>query len=89
MTHKIEFSQEAASDVDELFYVDKKLLARVLKKIESLADNPREGKALLGNHNGEFSLRVGAYRIIYALDTYGHVIFTPTPMYNAFGIRVS
>jgi mRNA interferase RelE/StbE len=78
MTHKIEFSQEAASDIDELFYVDKKLLARVLKKIESLADNPREGKALVGNHKGEFSLRVGAYRIIYELDPYGQVIFILT-----------
>jgi mRNA interferase RelE/StbE len=78
MTHKIEFSQEAASDIDELFYADKKLLARVLKKIESLADNPREGKALVGNHKGEFSLRVGAYRIIYELDPYGHVIFILT-----------
>jgi mRNA interferase RelE/StbE len=78
MKYKIEFSQEAASDVDELFYADKKLLARVLKKIESLADNPHEGKALTGNHKGEFSLRVGAYRIVYENDTSGHVIFILT-----------
>ena len=75
MKYKIELSQEAASDVDELFYADKQLLVRVLKKIESLADNSREGKALTGNHKGEFSLRVGAYRIVYELDTSGHVIF--------------
>jgi len=78
MKHIIEFSQEAASDVDKLFYADKKLFARVLKKIESLTDNPREGKALTGNHKGEFSLRVGAYRIVYELDTSGHVIFILT-----------
>jgi mRNA interferase RelE/StbE len=71
----MEFSQEAASDVDEIFYADKKLLTRILKKIESLADNPREGKALTGNHKGEFSLRIGAYRIVYDLDTCSHVIF--------------
>jgi mRNA interferase RelE/StbE len=78
MKYKIELSQEAASDVDEIFFADKKLLTRILKKIESLADNPREGKALTANHKGEFSLRVGAYRIVYELDTYGHVIFILT-----------
>ncbi|PKN52372.1 MAG: type II toxin-antitoxin system mRNA interferase toxin, RelE/StbE family [Deltaproteobacteria bacterium HGW-Deltaproteobacteria-13] len=78
MKHIIEFSQEAASDVDKLFYADKKLFARVLKKIESLTDNPHEGKALTGNHKGEFSLRIGAYRIVYELDTSGRVIFILT-----------
>ncbi|GAB6268379.1 MAG: type II toxin-antitoxin system RelE/ParE family toxin [Smithella sp.] len=78
MKYNIELAQEAVADVDELFYADKKLLARILKKIESLADNPREGKALTGNHKGEFSLRVGAYRIVYELNTSGHIIFILT-----------
>jgi mRNA interferase RelE/StbE len=78
MKYKIEFSQEAASDVDEIFYADKKLFARILNKIESLADNAREGKALTGNHKGEFSLRIGAYRIIYKLDISSHIIFILT-----------
>jgi mRNA interferase RelE/StbE len=78
MKYKIELSQEAVSDVDKLFYADKKLFARVLKKIESLADNTREGKALTGNHKGEFSLRVGTYRIVYELDMSGNIIFILT-----------
>ncbi|MFZ2396086.1 MAG: type II toxin-antitoxin system RelE/ParE family toxin [Smithella sp.] len=78
MKYNIELAQEAVADVDELFYADKKLLARILKKIESLADNPREGKALTGNHKGKFSLRVGAYRIVYELNTSGHIIFILT-----------
>jgi mRNA interferase RelE/StbE len=78
MKYKIEFSSEAASDVDELFYADKKLFGRILKKIESLADSPHEGKALVGNHKGEFSLRVGNYRIVYEPDTSGHIIFILT-----------
>jgi len=53
-------------------------LPGILKKIESLAFNPREGKALTGNHKGEFSLRVGAYRIVYELNTSGHIIFILT-----------
>jgi mRNA interferase RelE/StbE len=78
MKYKIEFSQEAATDVDKLFYADGKLFARILKKIESLTDNPREGKSLAGNHKGEFSLRVGVYRIVYDLDTSDHIIFILT-----------
>ncbi|KUG23957.1 hypothetical protein ASZ90_006255 [hydrocarbon metagenome] len=78
MKYNIELAQEAAADVDELFYADKKLLARILKKIESLAENPRGGKTLTGNHKGEFSLRVGAYRIVYELNTSGHIIFILT-----------
>ena len=78
MKYKIELSQEAVSDVDKLFYADKKLFTRVLKKIESLADNAREGKALTGNHKGEFSLRVGTYRIVYELDMSGNIIFILT-----------
>jgi mRNA interferase RelE/StbE len=78
MKYKIELSQEAVSDVDKLFYADKKLFTRVLKKIESLADNAREGKALTGNHKGEFSLRVGTYRIVYELNMSGNIIFILT-----------
>lgn len=36
-----------------------------LRKIYS---NPLVGKKLLGDLEGEFSLRVGAYRIIYFID---------------------
>jgi mRNA interferase RelE/StbE len=78
MKFKVEFSVEAASDLDKLFYADKKLFKRVFNKIESLADNPREGKPLVGNHKGEFSLRLSSYRIVYEFDTTSHTIFILT-----------
>jgi mRNA interferase RelE/StbE len=67
MNYSIEFSKEAASDIDLLHRTDRRLLVRIIKKIESLTENPRAGKPLVGNHKGEFSLRVGDYRIVYEL----------------------
>jgi mRNA interferase RelE/StbE len=67
MSYSIEFSQEALSDIDFLNRADRRLLVRIINKIESLRDNPRMGKSLVGNHKGEFSLRVGDYRIVYEL----------------------
>ena len=67
MNYAIEFSQEAVSDIDFLNKADRRLFMRIINKIESLQENPRAGKPLVGNHQGEFSLRVGDYRIVYEL----------------------
>ena len=75
MKYQIEFSAQAESDTDKLSYSDKKLLTRIINKIESLVDEPRAGKPLVGNHKGEFSLRVSTYRIVYRLATTEHKIF--------------
>ncbi len=72
MSHSIEFSQEAASDIDLLSRADGRLLVRIINKIEFLQENPKAGKPLVGNHKGEFSLRVGDYRIVY--DLAAHII---------------
>jgi mRNA interferase RelE/StbE len=76
MSYSIEFSQEAASDIDFLSQADRRLLVRIINKIESLQENPKTGKPLVGNHKGEYSLRVGDYRIIYELAA--HTIFILT-----------
>lgn len=76
MSYSIEFSREAASDIDNLYRADKRLLVRIINKIESLQENPRAGKPLVGNHKGEFSLRVGDYRIVYELAAHTISILT-------------
>lgn len=76
MSYSIEFSREAASDIDHLYRADKRLLGRIINKIESLQENPRAGKPLVGNHRGEFSLRVGNYRIVYELAAHTISILT-------------
>jgi len=42
--YNIELAQEAVSDVNELFYADKKLLARILKKLNLLPSIPVKEK---------------------------------------------
>jgi len=68
MSYAISFAGEAESDIDYLHRSDKKLFQRILNKIESLQNIPLAGKPLVGNHAGEYSLRVGNYRIIYEPD---------------------
>ena len=74
MSYSICFSKEADSDIDRLYHSDKKLFARIMNKIESLENHPKEGKPLLGNHAGEFSITVGNYRIVYEPEHARNVI---------------
>jgi mRNA interferase RelE/StbE len=78
MTCSILFSREAAHDIDSVYRSDRKLFARIMKKVEFLESHPEEGKPLAGNHRGEFSLRVGNYRIVYQPDYAKHIIYVLT-----------
>jgi len=76
--YSIELSKEAADDIDTLYRSDRKLFSRIIKKIESLEVSPYEGKPLVGNHKGEFSLRVRNYRIVYEIDLMNHILYILT-----------
>lgn len=78
MKYSIELSKEAESDLMFLNKVNRKLFGRILAKIETLYENPRQGKALVGNHKGEFSIRVSDYRIVYELDRVKHIVYILT-----------
>jgi mRNA interferase RelE/StbE len=78
MHYTIELSKEASDDIDALYRSDRRLFDRIIRKVESLEDSPYEGKPLVGNHKGEFSLRLGDYRIIYEINTSGHIIYILT-----------
>ena len=78
MPYSIELSKEAADDVDALYRSDRRLFNRIMKKTGSLEEHPYEGKPLVGNHKGEFSLRVGNYRIVYEMDTSNHILYVLT-----------
>lgn len=78
MKFHIEFSREAVKDLDGLYNADRKLFLRVFKKIESLEDSPQEGKPLVGNHKGEYSLRIGSYRVVYMIVETDCIIYVLT-----------
>ena len=48
---------------------------RVMDTLEhELSKDPKAGKPLKGNYNGLYSLRVGDYRVIYAIITDGVLV---------------
>ena len=65
--YKIEFSNSAAKELEKVYYADKKLYARLSAAVESLRMDPFQGKRLKGRLTGDYSLRVGDYRIVYAV----------------------
>jgi mRNA interferase RelE/StbE len=78
MIYKIKLAKESESDLEYLHKADRKLFEKILAKIEFLSENPEEGKPLVGNHKGEYSFRVGNYRIVYELDTAKHIVYVLT-----------
>lgn len=65
--HRIEFSNLAAKELENVYKIDNKLYFRFIAAIEYLKTNPYQGKRLKGRLAGDFSLRVGDYRIIYTV----------------------
>lgn len=65
--YKIEFSHLAARELEKVFRADKKLYARFITVIETLSIDPFQGKRLKGKLSGDYSLRVGDYRVIYTI----------------------
>jgi len=59
----------------DLKRIDPKKIKRVLREITIvLGGNPRSGEALHGEFEGLYKLRVGDYRVIYALIEEGVLI---------------
>jgi mRNA interferase RelE/StbE len=65
--YKIEFARIAAKELEKIYRTDKKLYFHLIAAIEALKDNPYQGKSLKGKFLGDFSLRVGDYRVIYTV----------------------
>jgi mRNA interferase RelE/StbE len=52
----------------DLEKIDQKNIERILREIRgALGNNPRSGEALHGEFAGLYKLRIGDYRVIYAL----------------------
>ena len=73
--HKIEFSELAGRELERIYRSDRKLYSRLITVTESLKDDPYQGKRLKGRLKGDFSLRVGDYRIIYTARKDNRVIY--------------
>ena len=65
MRYSVEFSKKSRRDLKKLApNISLAITGWVRKNLEG-CENPRQfGKALVGNHSGEWSYRVGDYRLI-------------------------
>ncbi|HEV2137822.1 MAG TPA: type II toxin-antitoxin system RelE/ParE family toxin [Nitrososphaerales archaeon] len=65
MTSRVFYKSSVARDLKKIAPMDKR---RILQQIEEvLGSDPRRGEALRGEFGGLFKLRVGEYRVVYAL----------------------
>jgi len=53
--------------------VPKNIQSRVEKALEVISRDPFAGKKLMGDLEGEYSYRIGRYRIIYFMDEKGNI----------------
>ncbi len=73
--HRIEFSNLAANELEKIYKIDKRLYSRLITAVETLKANPYQGKSLKGRYLGDYSLRVGDYRIIYTVHKNTLVVY--------------
>ena len=65
--YRVEFSKIAAKELGRIYKLDNKIYFRIIAVIESLCKKPFQGKKLKGKLKGDYSVRVGHYRIIYTV----------------------
>ncbi len=66
------FARSARRELERL---DVTLIARVLPKIEALADEPRPSECRkLRGPTGRWRIRMGAYRVIYEIDDTARIV---------------
>ena len=65
--YSIELSNFVSKELEKIYKVDQKLYFRFISTIETLKLNPYQGKRLRGEFAGDYSLRVGDYRIVYTV----------------------
>lgn len=63
--YRVELASSAAQELEKIHQFDQKLYGRLIMVIESLRNNPYQGKKLKGRMKGDYSVRVGDYRIVY------------------------
>ena len=65
MVYKIEYKSSVRRD---LKLIDKKIVGNILSKIsETLSTSTKSGESLHGEFTGLYKLRLGEYRVIYAI----------------------
>ena len=68
-SYRLIYSERAKKDVKKLDPYTKQMIKSWIEKRLLHSENPRaHGKALTGNHKGEWRYRIGDYRLICAIE---------------------
>ena len=65
--HKVELTRTAEEAYRWLYRRDRRFFERITVALWALADDPALGKRLKGVFEGDWSCRIGSYRIIYTI----------------------
>lgn len=66
--YKIALTRAAEKEYLYLYRSSRPIFERVRKALNSIAEDPHQGKALKLDLKGKWSYRVGVYRIIYSIE---------------------
>lgn len=66
--YKLDFSAKVLDFYNKLHFHDRSNFLRIDAALDSLKINPFKGKPLKLSLKGNYSLRVGMYRIIYSIN---------------------
>lgn len=72
----VELTKHAVKDLDGLKRSQPLVLEKIVAKIQSLSEDPKAGKQLVGPLKGIWSLRVGDYRILFRRTKNAVVVLT-------------
>ena len=72
--YSLELSNNASKELEHIYRGDHKQYSRLIESLESLRSEPFQGKRLKGQFQGDYSLRVGSYRIVYSVYRHKLVI---------------
>ena len=66
--YKLDFTPKALDFYNKLYFHDRNDFSRIDAALDSLKINPYRGKPLKLSLKGNYSLRVGVYRIVYSIN---------------------
>ncbi len=70
--YAVQFTRSARKELESL---EKNIINRILTKIEALAEEPRpHGCRKLHGERNLWRIRIGDYRVVYAIDDEGRVV---------------
>ena len=72
----VALTKRAVKDLNNLEHDQPEIFRKIVAKIDSLGEDPRVGKPLVGPLKGKWSLRIGNYRIIYEIGKATIVVLT-------------